>query len=68
MMRARIGWLLSWSCYWAGDVVCRLGHRLPDWAAPAWYPAYQRLMGWSSDLQDACGRGPWTPVEELPDD
>ena len=49
---------LSWLCFWLGDLVSRL----PD--SLRLYPAYNRLMLWSDDLQRDDPRGPWSKLGE----
>lgn len=55
---------LSWACYWAGDGVCRLcdGRFDSERWVDCWYPIYNRLMIWSTDIQGNDRRGPWGPV------
>lgn len=59
-MRKLIGYILSWTLYWLGDFVSKPMHYL-DWA---WlYPVYNRLMCWSTDVQDWSGaNGPWGEI------
>lgn len=47
--------LLSWTCYWAGDLVSRSGVDRWWWG----YQTYHRLMCWSDDLQRGNLSGPW---------
>ena len=56
-MRKIIGYVVSWSLYWSGDLISKPMHYL-DWY---WlYPVYNRLMCWSSDVQDWSNAiGPW---------
>lgn len=56
-MRKNIGYVVSWSLYWAGDLVSRAMHFDFMW----WlYPMYNRLMQWSSQVQDwADNDTPW---------
>lgn len=56
-MRKAIGWLVSWTLYWLGDAVSRLMNFDSMW----WlYPAYNRLMIWSMQVQDWAGnQTPW---------
>ena len=57
-MRKIVGWLLSWLLFWLGDIVSK-----PlNWFECMWwlYPAYNRLMTWSYDVQEWGGDcGPW---------
>lgn len=56
-MRKNIGYVVSWSLYWSGDLVSRAMHFDSMW----WlYPMYNRLMQWSSQVQDwADNDTPW---------
>ena len=56
-MRKFIGYILSWTLYWLGDLVSKPMHYL-DWG---WlYPVYNRLMIWSYDIQEcSVNLGPW---------
>jgi hypothetical protein len=56
-MRKLIGYILSWTFYWLGDLVSKPMHYLNWW----WlYPVYNRLMIWSYDVQEWAGNlGPW---------
>jgi hypothetical protein len=47
MMRVALAWIVSY----LGIAIWQLG----QWT----YPAYDRLMRWSHDLQDGDPRGPW---------
>lgn len=56
-MKKIIGYIVSWSCFWIGDSISRMMDYF-DWG---WfYPAYNRLMHWSIDIQEwsECN-GPW---------
>jgi len=55
-----IGYILSWTLYWLGDLVSKPMH----WTYGYWlYPVYNRLMIWSTDVQDWSGAdGPWGEV------
>ena len=59
-MRKLIGYILSWTLYWLGDFVSKPMH----WTYGYWlYPVYNRLMIWSTDVQDWSGcDGPWGEV------
>lgn len=56
-MKKIVAWPLTWILFWMGDLISRPMNYL-DWA---WlYPAYNRLMIWSVDVQDWAGvNGPW---------
>lgn len=57
-MRKSIGCVVSWTLYWLGDAVSRP----MNWFEWAWwlYPVYNKLMLWSSSVQDWNGGcGPW---------
>lgn len=56
-MRKAIGWLVSWTLYWLGDIVSRpMNFDCMFWL----YPVYNRLMLWSSQVQDWAGnKAPW---------
>lgn len=52
-------WALAWLLFCVGHVVSRP----MNWFDWGWlYPAYNRLMVWSSDIQGS-GPGPWEDVE-----
>ena len=53
--------VLSWICYWMGDLASRACHRW-DASSRVFYPVYHRLMCWSDDLQGDDPRGPWQPA------
>lgn len=62
-------WALSWGCYFLGDAFSRPCR----WFGNSWanrvcvrlcYSLYHVLMGWSSDLQECGGAGPWRPADE----
>ena len=59
-MKKIIGYILSWTLYWLGDLASKPMHYF-DWG---WiYPVYNRLMIWSTDVQDWSGAdGPWGEV------
>ncbi len=62
IMRKIIGYILSWTLYWLGDIVSKP----MNWFEWAWwlYPVYNRLMGWSLRVQDWAGnQGPWKKVD-----
>jgi len=52
-------YLLSWSFFWMGDLVCKIMEFTDQW----WlYPVYNKLMGKSSTIQDWAGNEtPWSP-------
>jgi hypothetical protein len=56
-MRKFIGYVVSWTLYWLGDLISKPMNYL-DWY---WlYPVYNRLMIYSADVQDWSGaNGPW---------
>ena len=60
-MRKAIGWLVSWSLYWIGDMVSRLMNFDSMW----WlYPVYNKLMLWSLLVQDWAGNlTPWVKTK-----
>lgn len=66
MSRRFIGWIAAWTLYGLGHMVSRLLSWW-DWAdfmAPILYPAYNRCMLASSDVQDWAGiKGPWEQPE-----
>lgn len=72
MMRKPIAWALSWALFWIGHVVSRTTvtpryvDRLPQIWCDCFYCIYNRLMIWSSDVQDWGGvspeLGPWGPA------
>lgn len=45
-------YLVAWPCYWLGDLISK-PMLLWDWAFL--YPTYNRLMCWSSDIDDWAG-------------
>jgi len=52
--------LLSWTLYWLGDIICRPMERF-DWV---WlYPTYNKLMCWSSSVQGKTKKGPWGKIK-----
>jgi hypothetical protein len=53
--------ILSWTLYWAGDLVSRP----MNWCHVCGYlySPYCRLMCWSLDLQGDDRSGPWEPVQ-----
>ena len=51
--------LLSWTCYWLGDLVCRVNDGLCRGCIPGGFQAYQWLMARADDLQGGDPRGPW---------
>ena len=54
-MKKIIGYIGAYSCYWIGDLFCRINI----------FNLYQTFMIWSSDIQDwAKLDGPWTNVED----
>lgn len=54
-------WALAWTAFYAGDAVSRIFLRYD--ATAFMYPAYNRLMCWSADLQDLADLpGPWEYV------
>jgi hypothetical protein len=55
-------WLLAWTLYGVGCMVCQLTEWL-RWrvASDLLYPVYNRLMLWSCETQGPCGFGPWDP-------
>lgn len=61
MIKKAIAWPIAWALFWIGHAVSKLMH----WDATAWlYPAYNRLMIASCDIQDWAGlSGPWKKVE-----
>lgn len=63
-MKKAIGWTVSWITYWLGDFVSRCMHTgFTGWM----YPAYNRLMWWSVDVQDWSGaKGPWNEPNKKP--
>lgn len=64
-MKKAIGWLLSWTLFWMGDAFSKLLHvpdGFPEWWFSFFYRIYNRLMWWSSDMQDWGGSGPWEPL------
>lgn len=57
-MRKVVGYVVSWILFWLGDIVSRP----MNWVECMWwlYPAYNKLMLWSSSVQDWSGaNGPW---------
>lgn len=52
-------WLVSWTLYALGDAVWRVQEIAPNLDL---YPAYNRLMTWSSDVQGEGDRGPWRHI------
>ena len=56
-MKKVFGWVISWTLFWCGDAVSRCMHtEFTGWL----YPAYNKLMLWSSDVQDwSAANGPW---------
>jgi hypothetical protein len=56
-MRKFIGYVLSWTLFWLGDLISKPLHYLNWW----WlYPVYNRLMICSADVQDwSKANGPW---------
>jgi hypothetical protein len=56
-MRKFIGYTVSWTLYWLGDLTSKPMNYL-DWY---WlYPVYNCLMCWSADVQDWAGNTtPW---------
>ena len=56
------GWLLTWTLYWAGDGIARVVERWPEsWERSGEWLAdvYQRVMGASLAVNDACGLRVW---------
>lgn len=51
--------LLSWTCYWLGDLACRINDGLCRGYIPGGFQAYQWLMARADDLQAGDPRGPW---------
>ena len=57
LVKKFIGYVISWTFFWLGDLISRLMHI----SGLGWfYPAYNRLMLWSIDIQEwsECN-GPW---------
>jgi len=52
--------ILCWTCYYLGDFVSKILALFDNiiWA-DIWYPMYNRLMLWSSYLQDEAGFDPY---------
>ena len=63
-MRKNIGYVVSWTLYWVGDLVGRIMHFDAMW----WlYPVYNRLMSWSLQVQDWAGNDtPWHKISKKP--
>lgn len=56
-MKKIIGYVISWSFFWLGDLISRL---MDICDLGLFYPAYNRLMHWSIDIQEWSGcKGPW---------
>ena len=62
-MKAKVGWVVSWSLYWIGDLISRV-MRVPCLWSLYW--AYNWFMVKSNDIQDWAGidNGPWDTMEE----
>jgi hypothetical protein len=61
-MRKNIGYLVSWSLYWLGDLVSRIMQFDSMW----WlYPVYNQLMCGSLRIQDWANidTGPWSTTK-----
>jgi hypothetical protein len=56
-MRKIIGYVVSWTLYWLGDLISKPMYYVNWW----WlYPVYNRLMISSADVQDwSNANGPW---------
>lgn len=52
--------IASWVLYWLGDLASKTMHWF-NWTAFFLYPVYNRLIGWSVDIQGE-GNGPWERV------
>lgn len=61
-MKRIVGYLASWALFWLGDITAKLMNHDPL----AWlYPVYNRIMGWSVDVQDWSGvDGPWKEAKQ----
>ena len=59
-----IYWIASWTCYWLGDLASKVlsWNDSERWCA-FWYPIYNKLMCWSSDIQDMAGHDPSTGAD-----
>jgi hypothetical protein len=61
VIRKAIGWLLSWSLYWLGDLCSK---PMGKWNCCAFlFPLYNNLMKLSIDWQEWGGAGPWSKPE-----
>lgn len=52
--------LLSWICYYAGDLsskILNIGSNSAIWCN-IWYPIYNTLMMWSTEMQNYAGYDP----------
>ena len=56
-MKNIVGYIISWSLYWLGDLISRPMQWFDwDWL----YPVYNQLMLTSSNIQNWAGnKGPW---------
>lgn len=55
-----VRWAVAWILFWAGHIVSR---PMNVWRlAFVLYPIYNRLMGWSSEIQGPGDFGPWQHV------
>lgn len=62
-------WPLMWACYWLGHLASKslVWRDTERWVA-FWYPIYNRLMLWSSAIQDRFDlSGPWSGVIDYAD-
>lgn len=65
----------SWTLYWLGDKACNVMHlhandddRFAKQWVGFWYPVYNKLMLWSSDVQGETENGPWRAVQSDEED
>jgi hypothetical protein len=58
-----VQWTLSWICYLIGHCWWRVAKGLGNWFE--WpYVFYNRLMGWSCQIQGNSNFGPWKLAKE----
>lgn len=68
MLKITIAWLPSWLLYFLGDMASHTLKIEPwEWWSSFWYPIYNRLMLWSSAVQDWAGGNKGFPWEKWAD-